>query len=63
MTIDRRAFLKYSATMRLVLAADEVLNGQEENPTEACCYTLANDNLRLRFDSKGPVVDRGCSPK
>ncbi len=39
--------------MGLVLAADEVLNAQEESPTDASRYTLANDKLRLRFDSRG----------
>ena len=53
MTADRRAFLKRSATIGLALAADEVLNAQEENPTDASPYTLANDKLRLRFDSRG----------
>src|SRR5580692_6519120 len=53
MATDRRAFLKRSATMGLALAADEVLNAQEGSPTEASCYALANDKLRLQFDSKG----------
>ncbi len=53
MTSDRRAFLKGSATLGLVFAAEEVLKGREESPTEASRYTLANDRLRLQFDGKG----------
>ncbi|HXW16192.1 MAG TPA: hypothetical protein VEN79_16920, partial [Terriglobia bacterium] len=53
MGTDRRAFLKRSATAGFVLAADEVLNAWEETPTDASRYRLANDKLRLVFDSRG----------
>ena len=53
MTTDRRAFLKQSAAMGLIYAAGEVLNAQQEGPTESSRYTLANDKLRLQFDGKG----------
>ena len=56
MGIDRRAFLRRSATVGFVLAADEVLNASEESPTDASRYRLANDKLRLVFDSRGLLL-------
>lgn len=53
MVTDRRAFLKLSATLGLVLATNEMLNAQEESPTIASRYTLANVKPRLQFDSRG----------
>ena len=53
MGTDRRAFLKHSATVGFVLAAGEGLNAWEESPRDASRYRLANDQLRLEFDSRG----------
>jgi hypothetical protein len=52
---DRRAFLKRSATVGIVLASGEVLKAQEESPTDTSHYRLTNDKLRLEFDHRGLV--------